>query len=437
MINEKNYVIFGASDIESKMMNIASSYQKAAPLLLFIEPYGACLSLLKHAVAHGMSVIIMTANDDLRKIAASILKEALLTIQVETADNAAMIAAANLLRSLFTIDAVIPGFEYFVPVAAAVAAQFSLPSIEENNVFGLRNKYEMRKKLQAKGVLVPEFELIQNLDALERALDGVDFPRILKPIDSAGSVCVSKVNSAEEALSVFAAFNNEPITLWGHTLSSSMLLEEYINGKEYSVEGVVANDRVIHFCITEKILSDEGDFVEIGHIVNPELEIKVQDKIRFYVNDVIKALGANHCPFHAELRLTETGEPVLMEIAARLPGDKIAELINLVSSQSYFDAVLAVYLGMPISEDILLHGAAGIRFFYRPTIACYSQVEGFNHLVEADLVDKSLYYQPDQFIPSFPKALRRMGHVILKSTKSAGLSYRLHQLDKQVNFIEN
>lgn len=436
MINENNYIIFNATDVAQKIVNIASSYDKEAPLLLFIEPYGACLSLLKHAVARGMSVVIFTANQDLRRISESVLNDALLTIEVETADIAAVLAAANLLSQVLPIAAVIPGFEYFVSAAAAVAKELSLPSIADENVLGLRNKHEMRKRLKEHGVAVPAFTCVEKVDDLELAFTQIEFPAILKPTDSAGSVCVSKVHREEEARSVFTEFSKEAITLWGHTLSSSMLLEEYISGKEYSVEGVVANGRVIHFCITEKILSDEGDFVEVGHIVNPALDENVSEVIRKYVNEVIAALGANHCPFHAELRLTDIGEPILMEIAARLPGDKIAELVNHVASQSYFDAVLAVYLGLPVSDEITLQGAAAIRFFYRPAISRFQHVDGFNQLDETGMIDKSLYYQPAQFIPPFPKALRRLGHVIVKSDQAVDLRYRLHNLDKQVNFVE-
>lgn len=436
MKNVMTLVSSTADNFEETILKSVSVRDEFAPLIIFIEPYGACISMLKHAIKNGMSVIIMTANHGLRKIDPDILKLAWLVIEVDTASVSAVMAVAPVLQRLFVVHAVIPGFEYFVPIAAQVADALRLPSIPLQRVMGLRNKHHMRQCLQQAGVAIPKFNYVDSIRALDAAIDEIGFPAIMKPVDSAGSVCVSKVSDRLEAQAVLNAFLNHSIELWGHNLSKGMLMEEYIDGTEFSVEGVIANGKVVPFSITEKYLSPAGDFVEIGHIVNPEMDAEMKEKLHYYVELVIRALGADNCPYHAEVRITEVGEPILMEIAARLAGDKIADLINLVASRSYFDEVLSVYLGVPIGDHIELQGAAGIRFFYRPLISQYQSVSGFAEVTGAAIVDKQLYYQPAQPIAAFPKALRRLGHVIIQSDDAHDLAYRLHKMDEQVDFIE-
>jgi biotin carboxylase len=280
----------------------------------------------------------------------------------------------------------------------------------------------------------PKFVLVNTLSELPAALDKIGFPAICKPIDAAGSVHVRKVNNRGEAEAAARRILEGQDLLWGHKLANSLLLEEYIPGKEYSAEGVIQNGQLFHYSITEKFVADQNEFIEIGHIVNPPLDAELKLKIETYLQQVLAAFQADHCPFHAEFRINKDGQPVLMEVAARLAGDRIGDLVSLARDVNYMDAVLATYLGEKLSPPTLGDHCAGIRFFYRPQLAAYSAIEGLEEAKKLPAEELTFYYKTGQPIPDLPKPLRRLGHVILKSDDYPTLLKNLRSIDETLVF---
>src|SRR2546423_8114805 len=155
---------------------------------------------------------------------------------------------------------------------------------------------------------------------------------------------------------------------FGRRPSSRVLLEEYVAGPELSVEGFVQDGDVHFVSITEKLVGPEAYFLEVGHIVQAQLPPAAVQAIRSYTEEVVRALGTPFGPFHAELRLTGRG-PVLIEIAARLPGDHICDLILRARGVDLRRSMIAAYLGQavpvpaPLTDPV--RGYAGIHFFTR------------------------------------------------------------------------
>jgi hypothetical protein len=211
------------------------------------------------------------------------------------------------------------------------------------------------------------------------------------------------------------------------------LIEEYIDGKEFSLEGVIQNGNILHFSVTEKFVADQIEFIEIGHVVNPPLDIAVRKNLEQYVEQVLCVLGADHCPFHAEVRV-RNGQPFLMEVAARLAGDKIGDLINLSCGINYFDYVYASYLGEQLPNIVRSDETAGVRFFYRPDVEQYTRITGLEEAKQYLFEDLNFYYPAGQSIPAFPKPLRRLGHVIIKDNNYQNLLAALDHIDQTICF---
>lgn len=400
--------------------------------ILFIEPYGAVLSLVKYGLTQEFNIIIFTANSDLRIVPDFILNGTSIAIQVDTANETEVIKLTNYLKSIVSIDAVIPGFEYFVPLASIISHQLNCRGIDVQHVMKLRRKDLMREALKAAGIDVPKFYCLSSIEDLQKAINVVGFPAVCKPIDAAGSVNVRKVNTRSEGLLAAWRILNGQDVLWGHSLSNNVLFEEYIEGPEYSVEGVIQDKIPTYFSITEKFVSDEKEFVEVGHIVNVPVKTSLKTQIETYINSVIAVLGANHCPFHAEIRINSKGQPVLMEIAARMPGDKIADLINL-SGVNFFECIIDTYLGRKSAFPIMSNIPVGIRFFYRPMIDSFESIAGLDK-IRQQVDEVMMYYEPHTPIPAFPKPLRRLGHAIIKLSDYALLKQKILEVDQLVSF---
>ncbi len=412
-----------------------STFNSNQKNIIVIEPYGSAIPFVKRGVQNGFNIIILSANKDMRIVLASLIDEVKMAIQVDTSNENELRQLIQKLCEMMTVDAVIPGFEYFVPVALHLARYLGLPHAEANDVMTLRRKDLMRLTLAENNIPIPPFHIIRSLDELNAIMDKIKFPIVCKPIDSAGSVNVKKATTYEEAHIASSRILKGNDVLWGHRLSRTVLIEEYICGKEYSLEGIVQGKTIIHFSMTEKFVADQSEFVEIGHIVNPPIPAHLKAKVQHYVEQVIRALGINYCPFHAEIRLDDHEEPQLMEIASRLAGDKIGELIYLSTGIHYYDYVYAAYLNEDLPYPTIDETwCAGIRFFYRPDLNTYSFVKGVSEARQFPVEEIELYYQPHQPIPSFPKPLRRLGHVISKSEDYLFLSKLLKEIDQQILF---
>lgn len=412
-----------------------SHFNLTKKTVLIIEPYGSTMPFIQRGIENQFNVIILTANKDLRKVPLAWIEAVALAIEVDTANEMHLLTLAGYLKSCMVLHAIIPGFEYFVPVAIKMSRYFNLPSVDAVNALDLRQKDLMRLRLQTEKIRVPKFCVIHSIDELKAALDTIGYPAICKPIDSAGSVNVKRVASYQEAHAAALRILEGEDILWGHKLANKVLIEEYIAGKEYSLEGVVQSNHVMHFSITEKWVSDQIDFIEVGHIVNPPIESQLKRCMENYIESVIKALKINYCPYHAEIRLDKDNQPVLMEIASRLAGDRIGELIYYATGINYYDYCYAAYLNEDLPPPNLNQSIhAGIRFFYRPHIASYFQVKGADKVKTFPLEEFALYYTAGQAIPDFPKPLRRLGHVISKNSDYVNLSTMLDEIDHCIDF---
>ena len=402
--------------------------------ILFVQPYGSVLSLLQQGVSNNYNLIILTAQVDLRVVPVFIIEMVDLAIQVDTADNVAVLELVNILSKEMHIDAVIPGFEYFVPLVAQINDYLQLPGMDISQAMQVRRKDLMRQVLCAADIATPKFHLVTSFADLDQAITKIGFPAVCKPVDAAGSVNVMRVTNKDEATIAATHILCGDYKLWGHQLQRKLLFEEYIEGKEFSLEGIVCHSKTIHFSMTEKFVSDQNEFVEIGHIVNVPMDVQLKSKIEGYVEQVIRVLGVNSCPFHAEIRLSTQGEPVLMEIAARLAGDKMGDLINLSRGVNYYDYVYAAYLREVVHTPLMSDAHAGIRFFYRPTTDSYSTINGLETMKQYPVEEAIFYYPPEKPIPGFPKPLRRLGHVIMKSDHYLDLVSMLGEIDQHVVF---
>jgi hypothetical protein len=153
-------------------------------------------------------------------------------------------------------------------------------------------------------------------------------------------------------------------------------------------------------------------------MVPAPLDAAAERTVVAYVVRVVRALGLGLGPFHAELRLSARG-PLLMEVAARLPGDRIPDLLRLATGADLYEATLRCYLGL---EPVTGRGApgtgraarrAGIRFFLRPGLSGYTAMTVAPH-VTADprIREVGALIAPGQPVPAATSSAGRLGYTI-------------------------
>jgi biotin carboxylase len=186
------------------------------------------------------------------------------------------------------------------------------------------NKLLMKKRCREAGIPVARSRVIPCLDGnqLELALRELGTPCVIKPIFGSDSYGVVKIerNSrldeiASEITSNTCASKQEVFKNFGGTF----LLEEYVPGTMISVDGIVSSGDILVAGAVEYVMGPEPHFTQEANYIPARIGAREFESARSLLADVVKALGFDNTGFHCEMRLGPGG-PVLIEIAARLPG---------------------------------------------------------------------------------------------------------------------
>jgi biotin carboxylase len=394
---------------------VRTSGRTAAKRILIIEPMTSAVDLISVARQLGIGTVVASYDRDDRRLPNDIRGQIDNLVQVDPNDDAALISAIIRLHDKAPMSAVLPGIEFYVGTAARVAHALKLPGLPVGSVEALRNKAVMRDRVTAAGLRSPAYATGNSEAELMEAAVRIGFPAVLKPVASAGSIHVSKISCPESLLAAYRAMTaDERPDDVGLQLDGSVLLEAYLDGPELSVEGFVRDGHVVVVSVTRKLLGPEPHFVEVGHIVEYDLPPTTRTAITRYVADVCRALDVTMGPFHCELRLVQ-GEPVLVEIGARLPGGQICTLVERVTGASLSHIMLAAYTGGAIdypSSAAPTAICAGIYNFTAPQLNKVTRISGLDRLSEQSFIrDIEMYVGPGDEVPPYGDFRCRLGHV--------------------------
>lgn len=252
------------------------------------------------------------------------------------------------------VDGVLTTSDYPVNVVAYVGQSLNIPAMSTDVAELCTNKYLQRLFLKANGFNTPSFKLIKD----EKELYSIDFfPCIVKPVDSSASRGVKKVSNFKELTEQY------PISK-GYSKNSDVIVEEFVGGKEYSVETLTQNNKTSVIQITEKLVLGEelGYFVEDTHIEPARLTSAEQELIKETIKKIADAMGVNNCPMHVELKIYRD-KVYIIEIACRLGGDYItSDLVPLSTGTDMLDNLIRIALGDPINVSSSMNNVSAIQF---------------------------------------------------------------------------
>lgn len=213
------------------------------------------------------------------------------------------------------IDAILSDqSDYAVPTVAYVSEKMGLRSIGYERALNYTNKYRMRVNAKFAGINVPRFFKLRKIEEFYEGMEHLRYPVIMKPVDSAGSRGIHKIDSEKGALE---AFNDSQL----YSTSGEVIVEEFICGKEYIVDGFGIENEYINLDIGEKEYFDKKDtyiskmcmFSSAGMITD-----KNEKKVLETNRKLVECMGLPYGITHAEYILENMTDKVyLVEIAAR------------------------------------------------------------------------------------------------------------------------
>lgn len=241
------------------------------------------------------------------------------------------------------IDGILTTSDYPVNSVAFVSDKLGLNGLTQDVATLSTNKFLLRENLKKNKLNCPKYIIASNTSDLKQ----VDFfPAIIKPVDSSASRGVKKVDSLEELYEQFEISKE-------FSVSQKVIVEEFIYGKEYSVEAISQGGKHHIVSITGKTIIGEknGLFVELAHQIPANISAEESELIHNETLAALNAIGLDNSASHAEIILS--GEKAyIVEVGARLGGDFIgSDLVYLSCGVDMLENIVKVSIG----EDICLN----------------------------------------------------------------------------------
>ena len=369
--------------------------------------------------------------------------------------------AAIVKRALeFPVDGVIAVGDQPVPLAARAAEALGIRWHTPAGAAASIDKRRSRAALAAAGLPSPRFTTLH----LEHTRDhsgengpgaqappesGLDFPMVLKPLGLSGSRGVIRADNAEAfaaASARIAALLARPqIRAARSGLEDAILVEEYIPGREFAIEGALTDGTLTVFAIFDKPDPLEGPFFEETIYVTPSrMPETLQRRMAACVEEAAVALGLRHGPVHAECRVGPGDDVYILEVAARPIGGICSRVLTFISpkprsgegGESSLEEVLLHHaVGRPIHDYSREARAAAVMMIPIGQRGIFKSVSGDAEARQVPgVTDVTITAKPGQLLEPLPEAGSYLGFIFSRGVTPADAEASVREAHRRLHF---
>ena len=256
-------------------------------------------------------------------------------------------------------------------------------------------KSYMRVRLKECHIPIPQYFVVKNGKEFQDAVQALNGDMIVKPADNAGSRGVVLIKKDAQSGKTQP---EDTLAVYEYSKSNSrngvVMVEEFMEGEEVSVESMTVNGETTIITITDKMTTPPPYFVELGHAEPSRHPAKLQEQIREITKQAVAAIRLQNGPSHTEVKLTKNG-PKIVELAARLGGDFItSRLVPLSTGVDMVGNSVILATGGQIELAKKWDKGAAIRFISGESgtikqITVPKEVYGFPGIEEIVLYNKA------------------------------------------------
>lgn len=352
--------------------------------------------LIKSAKALGLRTIVADYNSSAPGFIYADVASTVSTIDIDAVYELAL--AEN-------IDGVATTSDYPVRTVAFVCEKLGLPGLSRESAKIVSDKFLQRECFFKNQLPAPGYVLVRDISDLKKC-DRLNFPLIVKPVDSSASRGVVKIENKKHLEESYTYAS-------GYSRNGNVIIEEFIEGREFSVEVLIQNNNASIIAVTEKFTDGESDnfFVEEKHLIPARVNMSEYTEIENIVKSGINAIGLNNAAAHVEVKLSNIGV-VIIEIAGRLGGDYItSDLVPVSTGVDMLENVLSIAMGDTIEITKRKNNHAGI---------CFLTPKNYNQSLEwikSQNSDKIVRQEIKKYIPGmdFKSSTDRLGYTIFCS----------------------
>lgn len=296
----------------------------------------------------------------------------------------------------------------------------------------LTNKLIQRKIWTDSGVEKLKWLLLseENLGSLEEFTKSTGFPVIVKPVDSSGSRGVTKVeNKSELEMAIKHAFE--------FSKSKRILVEEYLDGVEYTVETFNNNGETYVLAVTEKFKVEGSRGTVSKELAYPSIEEQKIENIRNKVINATKALSYNDGPGHTEVILTKSGYVGLVEMAGRGGGFGVFDrMIPMASGVDVSKLTIQQLVGdkVQVDKNQIQKNIFSLKFFPSLCPGIVKSIQGFEEAAKIDGCQVGSYVKVGDKVESDFRDGNRLGYMLVKGKDLSEVQNKILKIESLVKF---
>ena len=310
-----------------------------------------------------------------------------------------------------------PCSEVSMVVMGRINDELGLCGITKEQALCATNKNLMRRAFEAEDAPSPKSMCFNDeYEAWKVFKDHFVNDCILKPSRNSGSRGISKISQTITHDDFKRLFNISK----SESRDKSVMLEDFIDGPEFSVEIIVWKGEIMVLAVTDKLTTESPYFVELGHSQPSCFSSEIIDSVQSAAITGVRALKVNNCACHAEIKIdkrtisSSCPKAYIMEIGARMGGDFISTVLTPISSGIDMTAS-AIYCAMGMNPNLVpLTQPRGVCIrYFRPKSGKVVGIENIEMLQDDNVLDWDIYYSINDTIPPLKSSLSRAGHVIV------------------------
>lgn len=330
------------------------------------------------------------------------------------------------------VDGIITNSEPVLHIVSELTEKLKLPAVPSNIMNTFRNKNAIRNLLTPIGLSDVRYKSCNNIDeAIEFFNELGKKKMIIKPLDSSASKGVFSIQTEED---IKMYFNK---TLDANRLQHSVLMEEYIEGTEFTVDGICINGKHYTLAISKKKSFNYNENIADELYFSYEDEEYNYDELRNLNNKIVETTKLTYGMTHAEYKY-RNGKFHLIEIAARGGGVYIStKIVPYLTGIDTVKILLDSAMGICNEKISITENAkkrvAILKYFYTPSneSGIVKNITGIKNLENnKNILMYSLNFKVGDFIKPAENKEGKIGYFIAVAESKTELNKTIQDIEK-------
>ena len=348
--------------------------------------------------------------------------------QVEALDTISRAVAESPFAAILASD------DETVGLAGVAAERNGLPGNSADAIKAQTSKIHFRRLCQSNETQCPEFISLDSKNLERGAPPGVHYPCVAKPAMLSASRGVIRCDNPGELSRALKRIHSL-LYSEGKLGEDVVLVEDYIDGLEYAVDGLLKRGRLQVLAIFEKPGPMAGPFFEETiYLTPPRLSHKVTGQVIGALENLCRKLGICEGALHAELRINSSGV-CFLEIAGRTVGGRCGRILEFQTGCSLEELVLANAVRRPaaVGEST---GSSGVMMIPVTQGGVLRRVEGISAARrEPGIIDVEIDAREGQILVPWPEGCAYPGFIFARAGTVADVERALRAAHRCLNFV--